>query len=46
MAETTDFLLLGLAMTATVVSVYIGSLILRFRRADQAEATLETLREP
>lgn len=46
MAETTPYLILGLAMAATVMGIYIGSLILRFRRANEAEATLETLREP
>ncbi len=46
MAETTDFLLLGLGVVASVLGLYVGSLILRFRRADQADATLETLRKP
>lgn len=46
MAETTPYLILGLVMVAAVMGIYIGSLILRFRRAAEAEATLETLREP
>lgn len=46
MAETTVYLLLGLAVVAVILGVYVGTLILRFRRADQAEATLEILRKP
>lgn len=45
MPDTAQYLYLGLAVIAVVLGGYIGSLIVRFRRADEAEATLETLRE-
>ncbi len=46
MPDTAPYLALGLGVVFTILGVYIGSLVVRFRRADQAEATLETLREP
>jgi hypothetical protein len=46
MPQTEPYLALGLAVVFTILGVYVGSLVLRFRRADQAEATLEAVREP
>ncbi|MBL8145290.1 MAG: hypothetical protein JNL34_02805 [Anaerolineae bacterium] len=46
MPDTAPYLALGLGVVFTVLGVYIGSLIMRFRRAEQAEETLEALREP
>ena len=45
MPDTAPYLALGLGVVFTVLGVYIGSLIVRFRRAEQAEETLEALRE-
>ncbi|MFN8378159.1 MAG: hypothetical protein U0452_05760 [Anaerolineae bacterium] len=46
MPDTAPYLALGLAIVFSILGIYIGSLIVRFRRADEAEATLESLREP
>ena len=46
MPQTEPYLALGLVVVLGILGVYIGSLVLRFRRADQAEATLEAVREP
>jgi hypothetical protein len=46
MPQTEPYLALGLFVVLSILGVYIGSLVLRFRRADQAEATLEAVREP
>jgi len=46
MPDTAPYLALGLGVVFAVLGVYIGSLIVRFRRAEQAEETLEALREP
>ena len=43
MPDTASYLALGLGVVFTILGVYIGSLVVRFRRADQAEATLEAL---
>ncbi len=45
MPDTVSYLFLGLGIIALILGGYVSSLLLRYRRADQAEATLESLKK-
>lgn len=44
MPETTPYLMLGLGVIFTILLVYLGSLVVRFRNADKDLQVLEDLK--